>query len=416
MAGDYDPAFFADLARMQDRHFCIRGRNRLIAHLVQQESGRNAGRFRFLDAGCGTGGVLKYLERNETGAHLVGMDLFPEALEYARAQVGSPLVRGSVAHVPFDASINAVGAFDVIGHLDDAVDALRSMHQATVAGGRMLVTTPANPALWSFFDEAAGHKRRYTKATLIGTLEAAGYRVERVGYFMAVLAPLTWLRRRLLRQRSLDTANTGTVAHDNSGGNNPAAPAALANPDEVRDAVRAELRIVPVVNEIFAALLAIEAWLLALGIPLPRAPFRAIIERLPRLCSGSTTCAIAIASSSPSRPYPTTSRRRSRTGSRGWRASSTASRRRSARSASTSSGRGSRPRRGALQASSGLGIRWTVTVIGHAQLGSSEIALYCTRVSVLPANRHRTETRGVSDRPSRPATRSPAAGHRLWHW
>ena len=106
MAGDYDPAFFADLARMQDRHFCIRGRNRLIAHLVQQESGRNAGRFRFLDAGCGTGGVLKYLERNETGAHLVGMDLFPEALEYARAQVGSPLVRGSVAHVPFDASIN----------------------------------------------------------------------------------------------------------------------------------------------------------------------------------------------------------------------------------------------------------------------------------------------------------------------
>ena len=120
MAGDYDPAFFADLARMQDRHFWYRGRNRLIAHLVQQESGRNAGRFRFLDAGCGTGGVLKYLERNETGAHLVGMDLFPEALEYARAQVGSPLVRGSVAHVPFDASINAVGAFDVIEHLDDA--------------------------------------------------------------------------------------------------------------------------------------------------------------------------------------------------------------------------------------------------------------------------------------------------------
>lgn len=269
MTGDYDPAFFADLARIQDRHFWYRGRNRLIGRLVTLESGRRAGRLRFLDAGCGTGGVLKYLERNEIGARLVGMDLFPEALEYARAKVGSPLLRGSVAHIPFDESVDAVGAFDVIEHLDDDVGALHNMRRATGAGGRIFVTVPANPALWSFFDEAAGHKRRYTKATLIGALEAAGYRVERVGYFMAVLAPPAWLRRRLLHRRSLTSANAQAVAQSDCAGSDPATGATLANPDEVRDAVRAELRIVPFVNGFFAALIAVEVGLLGLGIPMP---------------------------------------------------------------------------------------------------------------------------------------------------
>ncbi len=250
MTIDYDPEFFADLARMQDRHFWYRGRNRLIDRLLARAASDAGGRMRFLDVGCGTGGVLEYLERSSRDDLLLGMDLFDEALAHARAETVSPLLRASVMAMPFDASLDTVGALDVIEHLDDDVDALRCMRAATRAGGKLLLTVPANPGLWSFFDQAAGHKRRYTRASLVAALEAAGYRVERVGYFMAVLSPLAWIRRRLLGRRPTDAT-------------------AADNDEVIRDAVRAELRVVPVANEIFAALIAIEIALVGAGVPMP---------------------------------------------------------------------------------------------------------------------------------------------------
>jgi hypothetical protein len=43
-----------------------------------------------------------------------------------------------------------------------------------------LLTVPANPALWTPYDDLAGHYRRYTRAELVEKLESAGYRIERI--------------------------------------------------------------------------------------------------------------------------------------------------------------------------------------------------------------------------------------------
>jgi len=54
---------------------------------------------------------------------------------------------------------------------------------------------PADPALWSFVDEAAGHARRYTASGLAALAARSGLAVERITHFMAPLVPLVWAGR-----------------------------------------------------------------------------------------------------------------------------------------------------------------------------------------------------------------------------
>jgi len=61
----------------------------------------------------------------------------------------------------------------------------------------LLLTVPAHKNLWSYFDEASGHCRRYSREQLESTLVECGFRVEFMTEFMMALCPILWLARRL---------------------------------------------------------------------------------------------------------------------------------------------------------------------------------------------------------------------------
>ena len=84
------------------------------------------------------------------------------------------------------------------------------------------ILVPAGAELWSAFDEAAGHCRRYAARELGTKLVAAGYRVDYLSPFMTTLYPFAWVRRRL------------------------SGPA--SGPEGAFDVARRDLRIVPIVN------------------------------------------------------------------------------------------------------------------------------------------------------------------------
>jgi ubiquinone/menaquinone biosynthesis C-methylase UbiE len=54
-----------------------------------------------LDAGCGTGALLSELHQQEPGSHLVGLDVEPHALHYARQRGEFPLVQARLEALPF---------------------------------------------------------------------------------------------------------------------------------------------------------------------------------------------------------------------------------------------------------------------------------------------------------------------------
>jgi hypothetical protein len=73
------------------------------------------------------------------------------------------------------------------------------MREQLKGSGRLILTVPAHPALWSAFDVASEHMRRYTPASIRRGLHTAGFEVEYLTYFMVLLFPIMWSRRRFIR-------------------------------------------------------------------------------------------------------------------------------------------------------------------------------------------------------------------------
>jgi SAM-dependent methyltransferase len=244
----YDPAYYAPLLAIEDQHFWFRARNRVISTLVNQITVGLPSGYRALEVGCGTGNVLRVLEQVCSGGLVVGMDLFAEGLQYARQRTDCALVQGDMSTPPFTARFDLIGLFDVLEHLPDDMQVLRDLHTLLASGGVLLLTVPAHPSLWSYFDEASHHCRRYELAELENRLVDAGYRVEYMTQYMASIFPLVWLGRRL----------TGLLG--GRPGRNSNQSCALATN---------ELRITPVINGMLTFLLTQEARLIARRRQLP---------------------------------------------------------------------------------------------------------------------------------------------------
>ncbi len=190
----FDPTYFRDLAAVEDRHFWFRSRNEAIVTLLRRVVGPDD---RMLEVGCGNGNVLGAVTRAFPSATTVGMDLLDEGLQFARGRGNRLLIQGDVRSPPLRGQFDVIGAFDVIEHLDDDVGTLARMRRLLRPGGHIVVTVPAGPSLWSYFDEACGHRRRYRTPDLDRALQEAGFEVTFLSPYMASLVPMVWMRRKV---------------------------------------------------------------------------------------------------------------------------------------------------------------------------------------------------------------------------
>ena len=195
----FDARYVPYLRAAEERHFWFRARNAIIGALVRQIEAELTPGYRVLEIGCGTGNTLRVLHAICTRGSVLGIDFQREGLAYARERVRCPMVQGDVSAAPFGPSVrfDLIGMFDVLEHIDDDREVLASVRARMAPGAAFLLTVPAAPALWSSFDEAAGHRRRYTNDELSGKLARAGFRVEYLSPFMLVPYPLMWAKRLL---------------------------------------------------------------------------------------------------------------------------------------------------------------------------------------------------------------------------
>ena len=210
----YTPDHFQVLSAAQERHFWFECRNRCITATVRSlpevQNIRNV-----LEVGCGTGAVLTELQRVFPDGHVIGMDLFDEGLQFARGRFKGPLVRATIDKPVFLRSFDLVGAFDVIEHMDDDREILKLLWDQITPGGYLIVTVPAHQWLWSYFDEVAHHRRRYSRKELMGKVSATGFSVLYCSHFMAALLPLMWVKRMITGERIAATAgNLAAVQSD----------------------------------------------------------------------------------------------------------------------------------------------------------------------------------------------------------
>jgi SAM-dependent methyltransferase len=203
----FDAAGIQRLIAAEDRHFWFRARNEIIAALAEAPIRSLPNNFSILEVGCGSGNVLRVLQRLASGrGDVEGLELSSQAADAARARTGLRVTNGYLADLDAAASFDIIAAFDVLEHITDEATVLAQMRERLGEGGRVILTVPAHQNLWSSFDTASGHERRYTLATLAAALRAAGFEIEYLTYFMSLLFPPMWLRRRLLKRRRRDMA------------------------------------------------------------------------------------------------------------------------------------------------------------------------------------------------------------------
>lgn len=169
-----------------------------------------------LEVGAGIGGTTRAICRRK---HRRWVCLEPDAklaakLELARDAEAFPtrceVKVGTMASLPETEQFDSILYIDVLEHIEDDLGEMRLAAKHLRPGGTLIVLSPAHPWLYSEFDKAIGHYRRYTREMLAaaapphpeGDAKAeggAGLRIEKLTYLDAVGAIASAANRLMLR-------------------------------------------------------------------------------------------------------------------------------------------------------------------------------------------------------------------------
>jgi SAM-dependent methyltransferase len=186
--GGFDTTQFKALAEAEGESFWFRARNRVVLWALATWF---ADARSLLEVGCGTGYVLQAISEAFTELELNAVDLHAEGLAYARRRVPrAQFAQADARALPFRDRFDVVGAFDVVEHVADDVSVLASLRDAARPGGGVLLTVPQHAFLWSDFDDASHHIRRYGRGELEAKARIVGLDVIASTSFIALLLPL----------------------------------------------------------------------------------------------------------------------------------------------------------------------------------------------------------------------------------
>lgn len=182
-----DRAAYDRMAEIDKDHWWFVARRGIIAALIERHRPK-AGPLRILEVGAGTGSNLELLQRYGTVDAIEPDD---DARAYAEQRSGLSIKGGYLPHVPLDdGAYDLIVLLDVLEHIPDDVGALDHLKGKLAPGGRILVTVPGSPWMWSAHDTAHHHQRRYTAAQLRGVFGKAGLKPRFLSHFNSLLFPL----------------------------------------------------------------------------------------------------------------------------------------------------------------------------------------------------------------------------------
>lgn len=148
-----------------------------------------------LDCGAGTG---RFAQEMEAHCRVMVLDDHEEALRLLRTRFRPDQIlslAGDQVPLP-DASLEYVTALDVLEHTPDDRAVVTGFYRLLKPGGVALVTVPASMALWSDWDVALHHFRRYSRPQLTALFPEAQWELLYVNYTNVVVYPAVWLVRK----------------------------------------------------------------------------------------------------------------------------------------------------------------------------------------------------------------------------
>ncbi len=184
---------YGRMAALEGEHWWYRGmRSSLRRAINDLKLPTNA---RILDAGCGTGGNLAWLEQT---APAFGIDFSAMALSNACTKTSAALVRADMSALPFGSGrFNVVVCLDVLYHnsVSDDEKALLELHRILSPSGWLILRVPSHDWLRGSHDSQVHTARRYSRKGLRRKLQQTGYTLKHLSPIGIWLLPVAVLRR-----------------------------------------------------------------------------------------------------------------------------------------------------------------------------------------------------------------------------
>lgn len=199
---------------VETRSYWYQHRARCIVDLMQRYPPAGA----VFDIGGGNGSVSTAMQHAGYSPVLVEPSL--SAAQTAKSRGLRDVICSTLQDACFQSgTLPAIGLFDVLEHIQDDHGFLQDLATSLRYDGRLYLTVPSYPWLWSEHDERVGHFRRYTLRSVRCDLERAGYQVEFSTYlFAALTAPVLAFRTLPYRVLGGGRGSRETFAKEHAGG------------------------------------------------------------------------------------------------------------------------------------------------------------------------------------------------------
>jgi SAM-dependent methyltransferase len=146
------------------------------------------------DVGCGAGVLADQVE-GCTAWRVDGADLNLPALQRCRPRRGETFYYDiTERRAPCREAYDVLLLADILEHIEEPEAFLRAALWHLRPGGWVLLNVPAGPALYSGYDRAAGHRRRYTATGLRAATAPLGLEEVRCRAWGLSLLPVAALR------------------------------------------------------------------------------------------------------------------------------------------------------------------------------------------------------------------------------
>jgi SAM-dependent methyltransferase len=183
-----DRSVFDNMAKLDEKHWWYVARRDILDRLIRRRIALPADA-RILEIGCGTGHNIPMLRQfGEVDA----IEIDAEARAIASQRLGKPVMTSPLPALEGveDGAYDLVALLDVLEHIEEDKAALIGIARKLKPGGRILLTVPAHPWMWSAHDVVNHHHRRYTRRTLKAVVAAAGLKLDMLRWFNSLLFPV----------------------------------------------------------------------------------------------------------------------------------------------------------------------------------------------------------------------------------